>query len=302
MTKLFVDNTVYLPVAELQENAKCFLADYDLTPIQIGEQMILCIKEADYNHLLSQTTKETNADIDITKVDCMSVRMKESASLNPLKYMFLVSGMMSQEQAEKKLKEDAKAEFIKNAFILSNTSELCSEHYKEQAKFWKEAVDFIKEKFGGELDIQFVTEITENGNVGLMPFLVGKGIFYNLWSEDWDTYDLGRISVEDGNLHVPEVYDDYDGEISVKKIEHSERDFRAFSVFDNIVWCLKNIELKNDFVDSVEVRSGAIDFDVNTKFLAKLYNDVSFMDYYLFDGILDISEEVSSSGKRHTKP
>ena len=292
--KLLVKNAVYLPVSELDENIRLSLQDSDIQEIQVDGHKIPCVSEDRYNQIVWNKDKGDKSKIEITKVESLSTRMNDSLSLFPLKSMFL-SRFMSKEMAEDKLLTETKQEFEKNIRLLSDVKHSTEhqEKYLKLVKQWTEMRSMLVEQSHGDLDVKFLTEISENGSVGFIPFLAGRGVFYKIYIDDWDEDVIREVHINDGKLYIPPIYDENE---EIHEILETH-DFRKESAGEGLLWCVQNTPLSNDFSDEVSAR-GAIDFSIDINLLIKLLNPNSCLNYYVFDGLLeDYDAKTISSGE-----
>ncbi len=309
-TKIFHDNKVYL---RLSDAAKALNYPQKQSFIDLHSDMITrikgigdCVLETDYNSLL---VKDDNAlskqgHIEITKVDTLRSKIEIVTSMYPLKIAFgkgffdLMArkhGCMSVE--EYILKYDLPEEEQKCLKEIQEHRE-SNTYYKEEieALFDKSKLDIDKLRQCG-LDIEVMTQITSNGHMGLISYIVGEGVFLEFSSYDYHEWD--KISVdENGNILVPYFnYDDHpeDGEQLINLSNVSiDRDFRSHSIMENLAWCIENLKVESleDYeYDVFHYHSDTINFEISIELLVKMINPDASDTVYV-DGIVGYEEEV----------
>lgn len=309
-TKIFHDNKVYL---RLSDAAKALNYPQKQSFIDLHSDMITrikgigdCVLETDYNSLL---VKDDNAlskqgHIEITKVDTLRSKIEIVTSMYPLKLAFgkeyfeLMArkhGCISVE--EYILKYDLPEEEQKCLKEIQEHRE-SNTYYKEEisALYDKSKLDIDKLRQCG-LDIQVMTQITSNGHMKLISYIVGKGVFIEFSSYDYHEWD--KISIDEkGNILVPYFnYDDCpeeDEQIINLSDSGIGRDFRKYSIVENLIWCIENLEvgsLEDYEYDVFHYRSDTIDFEQSIELLVKMIKPDSSNTVYV-DGIVTCEEEV----------
>lgn len=265
-----------------------------------------CILETDYNSLLVTDDKALSKQkhMEITKVDTLRSKIEMVTSMYPLKLAFGKGyfemmarnhGCMSVE--EYILKYDLPEEEQKCLKEIQEHRE-SNTYYKEEvaALHDKSKLDIDKLRQCG-LDVQVMTQITSDGHMNLISYIVGEGVFLEFSSYDYHEWD--KISVdENGNILVPYFnYDDHpeEGEqiINLSDID-VDRDFRKYSVVENLVWCIENLKvdsLEDYEYDIFHYRSDTIDFEIGIELLVKMIKQDSSDTVYV-DGIVVCEEKV----------
>ena len=309
-TKVFHENKVYLTLSDVTKalnyaTKQSFIDVHSdmITKIKgIGD----CILETDYNSLL---VKDKNAlskqgQIEVTKVDILRNKINMIISMYPLKFAF---GKNYFDLMAKKHGCISVEEYILK-YDLPEEEQKClkeiREHrenntcYKEEvsALYDESRLDIEKlRKYG--LDVQVMTQITSNGHMNLIPYIVGKGVFIKFSSYDYHEWD--KISMdENGNVFVPYFnYDDHpeEGEKIINLSNTDiDRDFRKYSVTENMAWCVENLDVEalEDYEYEVfGCHSDVIDFEIGIELLVKMIHpDAS--DTVFVDGIVEFEEEV----------
>ena len=309
-TKIFHDNKIYLKLSDVTKalNYKTKQSFVDAH----GDMIIKikgigdCVLETDYNSLL---VKDDNAlsrqkQIEITKVDTLRSKIEMVTSMYPLKLAFgkgyfdLMAkkhGCISVE--EYILKYDLPQEEQK---CLKEIQEHRESHtyYKEEvaALYDKSRLDIDKLRQCG-LDIQVMTQVTSNGHMNLISYIVGEGVFIEFSSYDYHEWD--KISIDEkGNILVPYFnYDDHpeDGEQLINLSDVGiDRDFRNHSIVENLAWCIQNLKVESleDYeYDVFHYRSDTIDFEIGIELLVNMIKPDASNTVYV-DGIVGYEEEV----------
>jgi hypothetical protein len=151
--------------------------------------------------------------------------------------------------------------------------------YKEDIEAGKAAVKNIPfDKYG--LELQHLT-IIEDGKLSFKSYYVGDGIFYFIMPEYMGDDIWEEAEEKNGTIKMPSA--DYsDGYFVLSK--EVDRDFRKYSVMENIIWCVQNIEGKDEWQDYIEIRKGGVSIDVNKMFLMKLINPRKDGNTYYIEG------------------
>lgn len=309
-TKIFHDNKVYLTLSDVTKalNYKTKQSFIDvhsgiITKIKgIGD----CILETDYNGLLVKDDKALSKQghIEITKIETLRSKIDMITGMYPLKLAFgkgyfdLMAkkhGCISVE--EYILKYDLPQEEQKCLKEIQEHREN-NTYYKEEiaALYDKSKLDIDKLRQCG-LDLQVMTQITSNGHMNLISYIVGKGVFINFSSCEY--YEWDKISVDEkGNALVPYFNYDDSGEEEERLINLSDvstdRDFRNYGIVENLAWCIENLKvdsLEDYEYDIFHYRSDTVDFEVGIELLVKMIKPDS-SDTVFVDGIVEFEEDV----------
>ena len=309
-TKIFQENKVYLALSDVAKalnypTKQSFVDAHNdiITRIKgIGD----CILETDYNSLLvkDSVALAKQKHVEITTVDTLRSKIDMVTGMYPLKLAFGKGyfemmarkyGCMSVE--EYILKYDLPEEEQKCLKEIQEHRE-SNTYYKEEvaALYDNSKLDIDKLRQCG-LDIQVMTQITSNGHMGLVSYIVGEGVFLEFSSYEYHEWD--KISVDEkGNILVPYFnYDDHpeDGERLINLSDVSiDRDFRNHSVVENLAWCIENLKVEplEDYeYDVFHYHSDTIDFEIGIELLVKMIKPDASNTVYV-NGIVDCEEEV----------
>lgn len=309
-TKIFHENKVYLVLSDVAKaldykTKQSFIDAHSgiITKIKgIGD----CVLETDYNSLLVKDNKALSkqSHIEITKIETLRNKIEMVTSMYPLKLAFSKGyfdlmakkhGCISVE--EYILKYDLPEEEQKCLKEIQEHRE-SNTYYKEEvaALYDKSKLDIDKLR-KCRLDIQVMTQITSNGRMKLISYIVGNGIFIEFSSYDYHEWD--KISVDEkGDILVPYFnYDDNseEGEQIINLSEKViERDFRNYGIVENLAWCIENLKVESleDYeYDVFHYRSDTIDFEIGIELLVKMIKPDSSNTVYV-DGIVEFEEDV----------
>lgn len=308
-TKIFHENKVYLVLSDVvkalnYKTKKSFIDVYSDIIVKIkgiGD----CVLETDYNSLLIKDDKALSKQkhIEITKIETLRSKIDMVISMYPLKFAFgkgyfdLMAkrhGCMSVE--EYILKYDLPEEEQKCLKEIQEQRE-SNTYYKEevQALYDISKLDIDKLRQCG-LDVQVMTQITSNGHMDLISYIVGKGVFIRFSSYEYCEWD--KISVDEkGNVLVP--YFNYDNHEEKERLINlsdvsTDRDFRNYGIAENLAWCIENLKVESleDYeYDVFHYRSDTIDFEIGIELLVKMLKPDS-SDTVFVDGIVEFKEDV----------
>ena len=252
-TKIFHNNKVYLKLSDVTKalnypTKQTFMDSHSdiVTRIKgIGD----CILETDYNSLLVKDDNAllTQGHIEITKIETLRSKIDMVTGMYPLKFAFgkgyfdLMAnrhGCMSVE--EYILKYDLPQEEQKCLKEIQEHRE-SNTYYKEEiaALYDKSKLDIDKLRQCG-LDIQVMTQVTSDGHMNLISYIVGKGVFLEFSSYEYHEWD--KISIDEkGHILVPYFnFDDPEEEERLINLSDAgiDRDFRNYGIVENLAWCI----------------------------------------------------------------
>lgn len=308
-TKIFHDNKVYLKLSDVTKalnykTKQSFVDAHEdmITNIKgIGD----CILETDYNSLLvkDDNALSTQGHIEITKIETLRSKIDMVTGMYPLKFAFgkgyfdLMAkkhGCISAE--EYILKYDLPQEEQKCLKEIQEHRE-SNTYYKEEvaALYDKSKLDIDKLRQCG-LDIQVMTQVTSDGHMNLISYIVGKGVFLEFSSYEYHEWDKVSID-EEGNILVPYFnFDDPEEEEQLINLSDVgiDRDFRNYGIVENLAWCIESLKvgsLEDYEYDIFHYRSDTIDFQIGIELLVKMIKSDS-SDTVFVDGIVEFEEGV----------
>lgn len=308
-TKIFHNNKVYLKLSDV---TKALNYKTKQSFVDVHEDMITnikgigdCILETDYNSLLvkDDNALSTQGHIEITKIETLRSKIDMVTGMYPLKFAFgkgyfdLMAkrhGCMSVE--EYILKYDLPQEEQKCLKEIQEHRE-SNTYYKEEiaALYDKSKLDIDKLRQCG-LDMQVMTQVTGDGHMNLISYIVGKGVFLEFSFYEYHEWD--KISIDEkGNILVPYFnFDDPEEEEHLINLSDVgiDRDFRNYGIVENLAWCIENLKVESleDYeYDVFHYRSDTIDFEIGIGLLVKMIKPDS-SDTVFVDGIVEFEEGV----------
>lgn len=135
-----------------------------------------------------------------------------------------------------------------------------------------------------------------NGRVYLESFILGKGIFYMICLDGDEDYT--RFTVMYGELFVSE-YDfteDSFVQCSIGK-DSTERDYRKYGIFENILYLLMNKKIDDVGVDLLECSEAGIKMFISQNKALKILDSNMYRELLLVEGIVDFTYTSYSTGK-----
>lgn len=293
MIKILKGERVYIPVRELLKAG--LTMNFSESDMEFDENYGYMVSEDVFNNALAlnpDAFMKNGGLFELTRVSSLSCRVEDMNRLMPLKLMFLKSMGVDEDDAVDKIISDDNRDMLKFANQICSEGCNVSVDYLNLVSLLKKNYDSIVGKLHKyDVDLQFLTEI-RHGSFGLMCFVVGKGIFYEIYIKDWDAVMFDGLIVVDNVLHIPDLDDVEDTLLDLNKCRDvCDRDFRGYGARENLLWCLQNMKLANDFEDEISCRVGGVSVSVNLSLFAKFMNSVSFLDEIYIDGIVDVFEK-----------
>lgn len=287
-TKIINDSKIYLKASDVAKalgysKQQDFINEHS----QLVEKIsgVLCVKETDFNDLLSQNESalQKQGQIEITKIETLRSKVDSVMSFQGLKLLlardFLQmmadkTGCASKEEyvvvheipAEKR---KALQELIENGH--SNSNYLKMVEYLHD----KERLD-IEKLHSFNLDVQYLVSIDCCGKVDIDAYVVGCGVFSRL--SDFGDYAMWNEIYTDDNGDVILPYCNYDltnpeEELVILPKLGIAHDFRQGNVVENMIWCIQNRDVTalEDYEFSVfGYFDRTINFDMSIELLAKI--------------------------------
>lgn len=289
MLKILKGRKVYIPVSELKKKS----IDIQF-PRNVVEKSDLgdMVPESVFNLYLTsddELLRKNDGYVEMTKVKSLSCEIEDLIHIRPLQMMFLRSQTgMDEETALKEIEKDTEKSIERTIALLMTEKPDLTDSFKKTVSLLEEHGKCIEEilgKYG--LSLQFLTEI--HNKAGLICFLAGENVFYQVYLDDWEKEDFERVRVDGDKITIPEPQEYED---TVEKVTDYGRDFRKYTVRENLAWCIQNLPLENEITDEVNYRKDSISFFVNIVLLVKLFNSASFPDVLFIDGIANVREQT----------
>ena len=306
-TKIINDNKVYLKVsdvAKVLEYSK--QQDFINEHSQLVEKIsgVHCIRETDYNNLLSENEDALKAQgqIEVTRIETLRSKVDSVMSMQGLK--MLLAGNFLQMRADKtgcaskeeylvtheipKEKRKALQELMQDGKSNSNYLNMV-EYLHDKERF---DIDKIR-SFG--LDVQYLVSIDCCGRVDVDSYVIGYGVFCHLTDlGDYAAWDEMYID-ENGDKILPFYNSDAKNpedkeqliNLSKPDVDH---DFREGNVVENMIWCIQNLKVEalEDYEFAVfSYFDGVIDFQMSIELLSKIIKPDAVSTIYT-DKLIDV--------------
>lgn len=286
-TKIFHEGKVYLKLSDVVKALGYKRTDFiNEFPDMLGKiSGVLCVKETDYNNLLSENEKALTkqGQIEVTRIETLRSKINAVMSFQPLKMLFgrdylqimaTKTGCKSIEQyiLTHELPEEMRKAVQELMQDGKSNSMYCSmiEHLNDKEQFDIEKI----RSFG--LDVQYLVDVKCDGRVGIEVFVAGKGIFHYI--TDFGDYASWNEMYIDGNGDLILPWCNFDAKepeeelINLSKVG-IDRDFSKYNAVENMLWCIENlnIEVMEDYEHSVfSMYEDTIKFDMSLELLIKI--------------------------------
>lgn len=303
-TKIIHDNKVYLPISDVVKALSYKRADFIYQHSQLVEKIsgVLCIRETDYNNLLTENESALHkqGQIEVTKIETLRSKIDSVMSFQPLKfalmrnYLQVMAARTGCESIEQyvltheipKEKQKALTELMQDS--KSNSM------YRSMIAYLNDKEKFDVEKiksFG--LDVQYLISIKCDGRVGIDVFVVGRGIFHYI-TDFGDYASWNEVYVDDnGDLILPWCnFDANEPEEDLINLSQTgiDRDFSKYNAVENMIWCIENlnVDVMEDYESSVfSMYEDTIKFDMSLELLVKILKPDA-VDTIYTDRLIDV--------------
>lgn len=306
-TKIINDNKVYLKVSDVSKalgysKTQDFINEHSLLVEKISG--IQCVKETDFNNLLSENKDALKAQgqIEVTKLETLRSKVDSVMGFQGLKMLlardFLQmmadkTGCASKEEyivkhEIPKEKRKALQELMQGG--RSNSDYLNMVEYLHA----KDRFDIEKLRSYG-LDVQYLVSIDCMGSVDIDAYVVGHGVFCHLTDlGDYASWNDMYID-ENGDKILPFYnYDSKNPEDREQLINLSkpdvDHDFREGNVVENMIWCIQNLDvtaLEDYEFEVFGYFDCVIDFSMGVELLAKIIKPAAVSTIYT-DRLIDL--------------
>ena len=286
--KIINDSKVYLKVSDVAKalgysKAQDFINEYPSLVKKISG--VQCIRETDYNNLLSQNESalQKQGQIEVTRIETLRSKIDTVMGMQGLKillardYLQMMADRTGCKSKEEyiltheipKEKRKALQKLIQDGKSNSN--------YRNMVEYLndKERLDIDKLRSFG-LDVQYLVSIDCCGKVDIDAYVIGHGVFCHV-SDFGDNAMWNEMYMDDnGDVILP--YCNYDSKnpdeelinISNPDVDY---DFRKCNVVENMIWCIQNLKVEalEDYEFSVfSYFDRIINFDMSVELLAKI--------------------------------
>lgn len=304
-TKIINDGKVYLKLSDVSKSLgyskqQDFINEYPSFVEKISG--IQCIRETDYNNLLSQNEDALSkqGQIEVTKIETLRSKIDSVIGFQGFKLLlardFLQmmadrTGCASKE--EYLLTHEIPAEKRKALQELMKNGKSNSD-YQNMVEYLhdKERLDIDKlHSFG--LDVQYLVSIECDGRVDIYAYIVGHGVFFH--TTDFGDYAAWNNMYIDENGDVILPYYNYDAKnpeeelinLSKPDVDH---DFREGNAIENMIWCIQHLDVTTLEDYEFEVFGyfdRIINFSMGIELLAKIIKPDAVSTIYT-DKLIDL--------------
>lgn len=306
-TKIINDSKVYLKVSDVAKalgysKQQDFINEHPSLVEKISG--IQCIRETDYNNLLSENKDALKAQgqIEVTKIETLRSKVDSVMSMQGLKMLLARDflQMMAKRTGCRSIEEyilvhEIPQEKRKELQELmqdgkSNSNYLNMVEYLHD----KERFDIDKLRSFG-LDVQYLVSIDCMGRVDIDAYVVGHGVFCHLTDlGDYAAWDEMYVD-ENGDKILPFYnYDSKNPEDREQMINLSkpdvDHDFREGNVVENMIWCIQNLNITalEDYEFEVfGYFDCVIDFSMSIELLVKIIKPDAVSTIYT-DKLIDV--------------
>lgn len=279
MLRIIDGKNIYIPLTEIE-------ADFSILRPYVTQACDTdVISESDYNYLVH--TGKISGALSLTKVRTLAAEKKGINDLKPLKFLVLTGFGKSHEEIVHEIEEETKNELKRAVSLLLNGNPV-NVDYDTMLKLVREA-ESKPTLTEAELTLQCLTKIA-NGRCALQCFLAGEGIFYELYADMDQLSDIDTLKCDSDITFWDSTECD---DVILSRM--NKRDFRQYSVLENILWCLQNLDVDNEFTDEVSYHEGGLSLSVDLPLVMKYINPASFADVLYIEGAADIRENVAVS-------
>lgn len=287
-TKIINDNKVYLKASDVAKalgysKQQDFINEHPSLVEKISG--VQCIRETDYNNLLSQNESalQKQGQIEVTRIETLRSKIDTVMGMQGLKmllardYLQMMADRTGCKSKEEyiltheipKEKRKALQELIQDGKSNSN--------YRNMIEYLndKERLDIDKLRSFG-LDVQCLVSIDCCGKVDIDAYVVGHGVFCHV--SDFGDYAMWNEMYTDDNGDVILPYCNYDSKNPDEELINLSNpdvdyDFRKCNVVENMIWCIQNLKVEalEDYEFSVfSYFDRIINFDMSVELLAKI--------------------------------
>lgn len=304
-TKIINDNKVYLKASDVAKalgysKQQDFINEHTSLVEKISG--VQCIRETNYNNLLSQNENalQKQGQIEVTRIETLRSKIDTVMGMQGLKmllardYLQMMADRTGCKSKEEYIltheipKEKRKA---LQELIQDNKS---NSNYRNMVEYLndKERLDIDKLRSFG-LDVQYLVSIDCCGKVDIDAYVIGHGVFCHV--SDFGDYAMWNEMYMDDNGDVILPYCNYDSKNPDEELINLSNpdvdyDFRQCNVVENMIWCIQNLKVEalEDYEFSVfSYFDRIINFDMSVELLAKIIKPDAVSTIYT-DKLIDL--------------
>lgn len=304
-TKIINDNKVYLKVSDVAKalgysKQQDFINEHSSLVEKISG--VHCIRETDYNNLLSENEDALKAQgqIEVTRIETLRSKVDSVMGFQGLK--MLLARDYLQMMADKTGCASKEEYLVTHEIPQEKRKELqeltqdgnSNSNYLNMVEYLhdKERFDIDKLRSYG-LDVQYLVSIDCCGRVDVDAYVVGHGVFCHLTDlGDYAAWDEMYID-ENGDKILP--FYNYDSSNPEEKLINLSKpiidhDFREGNVIENMIWCIQNMNvtaLEDYEFEVFGYFDCVIDFSMGIELLAKIIKPDAVSTIYT-DKLIDV--------------
>lgn len=287
-TKIINDSKVYLKVSDVAKalgysKAQDFINEHPSLVEKISG--VQCVRETDYNNLLSQNESALKAQgqIEVTKLETLRSKVDSVMGFQGLKlllardFLQMMSDKTGCASKEEYLVKHEIPQEKRKALQELMQDDNSNSNYRNMVEYLNDKERFDVDKlrnFG--LGVQYLVSIDCCGKVDIDAFVVGHGVFCHV--SDFGDYAMWNEMYTDDNGDVILPYCNYDSKNPDEELINLSNpdvdyDFRQCNVVENMIWCIDNlnVEALEDYEFSVfSYFDRIINFDMSVELLAKI--------------------------------
>lgn len=286
-TKLFHEGKVYLKLPDVVKALGYKRTDFINEHSRLVEKIssISCIRETDYNNLLSENEKALSkqGQIEVTKIETLRSKIDCVLGFQPLKMLFageylqIMANRTGCKSSEEYILTHEIPEEKRKAVQELMQDEKSNSMYRSMLKYLNDKEQFDIEKirsFG--LDVQYLVSIKCDGRVGIDVFVIGQGVFHYI-TDFGDYASWNEMYIDDnGDLLLPwcnfDAKEPEEELINLSKVG-IDRDFSKYNAVENMIWCIENlnVDVLEDYEHSVfSMYEDTIKFDMSLELFVKI--------------------------------
>ena len=264
--RMIIDEQVFLFTDDCADILGISVSDlYQKTDRIISSERGDLLPETEFNRILQTDFRQMPTCLQITSCETLQAKAENLIRFQPVKTLF--TGLHpdgSYEQSEE-FRNDLQKEMQK----MLRQQPSAEDKILEYRSSLSEGILSVPETIRKDLQIRTITIIKETHLI-FETYCLGKGIFKQVMPEYMEEE---FNNPEQNRQPIPGL---------------SDRDYRQYSTFDNLIYCLQHIPGLDEWMDYIEIRAAEINVSIDKPFLMKLIHPKSCPDILYFDGIPEL--------------